>query len=116
MFAVVAVLLLLLLAPSPWNVMGLLVGLVLFVGEIWFWDRRLRGTKFQTGAEALIGRTAIVVAACAPTGRVRLIDAPEVWQARCDPGAHVSETVRVTAREGLTRIVERVPSAEPAEA
>jgi membrane protein implicated in regulation of membrane protease activity len=107
-FLVIAVILLF-LAPSPWNVIGLVVGLVLFAGELVFWGRRVRGMRLQTGTDTLIGRSATVVTACQPIGQVRVIGAAEVWSARCEAGASVGETVRITGRDGLTLVVE-VPS------
>jgi membrane protein implicated in regulation of membrane protease activity len=43
---------------------------------------------------------------CRPDGQVRLNG--ELWEARCAEGADRGETVRVTGREGLKLVVERV--------
>jgi membrane protein implicated in regulation of membrane protease activity len=106
MFLVVAILLLL-FAPNPWNLIGFLVALVAFVGELLFWNRRVRGRAVETGPDLLIGRTAIVVRECRPTGQVRTNDPSEVWQARCEEGAGEGETVRIVGRDGLVLRVER---------
>ena len=72
----------------------------------WLWARRLdRRTKPTTGAEAMIGETGEVVQACRPTGMVQLRG--ELWEARCEEGADVGETVRVESLDGLTLVVVR---------
>ncbi len=104
MFVFVALLLLLLL-PSPWNLVGFAVGLALFVGEVLFWNRRVRGKRVQAGAETLIGEQAVVITECRPSGQVRLEG--EIWDARCDAGADTGDTVVVTGRDDLVLVVER---------
>ncbi len=104
MFLLVA-LALLVVVPSPWNAVGFVVCLVLFGGEVVFWNRKVRGRRATSGAETLIGQTASVVVACLPEGQVRL--AGEIWEARSDEGAEQGETVVVTGRDGLTLLVER---------
>jgi membrane-bound serine protease (ClpP class) len=104
MFVFVALLLLLLL-PSPWNLVGFAAGFVLFVGEVLFWNRRVRGKRIQAGAETLIGEQAVVISECRPSGQVRLEG--EIWDARCEAGADAGDTVVVTARDELVLVVER---------
>jgi membrane protein implicated in regulation of membrane protease activity len=104
MFLLVGLVLVLLL-PSPWNVVALLACLTLFFGELAFWNRTVRGHRKRVGAETLIGRGATVVTACQPSGQVRL--GGETWHARCDQGAAPGDAVVVRARDGLTLIVER---------
>lgn len=111
MFLVLAFLLLL-LAPDPWNIVGFIGCLVLFLGELWFWKGRVQHLPVRTGADTLVGRTATVVRALDPTGEIRIQDAAEVWAARCDGGAPEGSTVRVVGRDGLTLIVERTSPAE----
>jgi membrane-bound serine protease (ClpP class) len=53
----------------------------------------------------MIGKTGVVVSECRPNGQIRL--GGELWEARCNEGADAGETVRVTALEDLTLIVER---------
>jgi membrane protein implicated in regulation of membrane protease activity len=103
-FFLIAIALLLVL-PSPWNVVGFGVCFVLFVGEILFWNGRVRGRRAQVGAQTLIGQRATVVSACRPDGQVRV--AGEIWHARCADGADPDDTVVVTARDRLTLVVER---------
>src|SRR5512134_555351 len=92
-------LLLLLVLPSPWNVVGFAASLVLAVFELGFWHRRLRGTPVGAGAETLEGASGTVVEACLADGLVRVRG--EIWAARCDAGAQVGENVTVVARDEL---------------
>jgi membrane protein implicated in regulation of membrane protease activity len=100
-------LVLLFLLPSPWNLVAFLAGLVLWLGEVFAIWRVVRRKQVQSGAETLIGRTATVIAACAPLGQVRLSGESEIWRARCVEGAERGETVRVVGIDELTLIVER---------
>jgi membrane protein implicated in regulation of membrane protease activity len=102
-FLLLAIVLLLVL-PSPWNLVGFLVGLALFAGELVFWNRRVRGRRVAVGVETLIGERATVITACRPQGQVRLRG--EIWDARCEEGANPGQEVVVTARERLQLIVE----------
>lgn len=104
MFLIVALVLVIVL-PSPWNVVAFAVSLVLFVGEVLFWNRTVRYKRVRTGAETLIGRTATVVRSCRPAGQVRI--SGETWDARCEDGADPGDAVVVVARDGLVLVVER---------
>jgi membrane-bound serine protease (ClpP class) len=95
---------LLILLPSPWSVVGFAVCLVFFVGELLFWRRRVRNVPQSTGAETLIGKEARVVSECRPLGQVELEG--EIWAARCDAGAGRGEVVKVVGRDGLELRVE----------
>lgn len=106
MFLLLAIFMLLVL-PSPWDVVGFAAGLVLGVGEVLFWQRRVRSLRPRAGAETLIGQRARVVSDCRPVGRVSVAGA--LWEARCVSGAAVGETVRVVARERLVLVVEPAP-------
>ena len=112
MLFIVAVVLLIVL-PSPWRYVGFVVGLTLFLFEVLFWNRRVRGYSKRVGPQTLIGRTATVVSACTPDGQVRI--AGEIWAARCEGGADAGETVKVVGRDGLTLAVVRAASAGAAE-
>ena len=107
MFLLVAIVLLVFL-PSPWNIVGFAVSLVLFVGEVLFWNRKVRGQRVRTGVHTLVGQTGTVLAPCHPNGQVRL--GGEIWEARCDAGADRGDTVAVVAVDGLTLVVEQPPS------
>ena len=71
MFAIVALVLLFLL-PSPWNLVGFACSLGLFLCELTFWHRRVRGQPKKVGAQTLVGQTATVISTCRPEGQVRL--------------------------------------------
>jgi membrane protein implicated in regulation of membrane protease activity len=93
--------------PWPWNLVVVLSGAILEVGEV-VWGRRLaRRWRPKTGAETMVGQTAVVVVPCRPNGQVRLHG--ELWEASCATGADVGEAVRITARQDLTLVVERTP-------
>ena len=92
MFLILGIALLLFLS-SPWNFLGL-------------WHRSVRGRRHVVGAQTLIGAEATVTEPCRPDGQVRLNG--ELWEARCAEGADRDETVRVTGREGLKLLVERL--------
>ena len=96
---------LLLFLPGPWNVIGFVVALALFIGEIAYWNSTVKGRRARVGAETLIGARAEVVTPCRPEGQVRIQG--ELWRARCEAGADPGDTVRVVARSGLTLLVER---------
>ena len=99
----VAVIIALFFAPWPLNLIAVLTGVVIEVGEL-IWGLRLaRRWRPQTGAEAMIGRVAEVVVRCHPNGRVRIHG--ELWEARCAEGADVGESVRIERLDGLTLIV-----------
>jgi membrane-bound serine protease (ClpP class) len=104
MILLVAILLAVFLVPSPWSWVVLVVGCILEVGEVAFlrrWSKRIgRRTKVTTGAEAMLGRTATVMAECRPKGTVR-IDG-QIWEAHCRAGAASGDTVRITALHELT--------------
>jgi membrane protein implicated in regulation of membrane protease activity len=96
-------------APWPWNLVAVLTGLGIESVELTWGLRLARRWRPRTGAEAMIGQTAEVVAPCNPTGQVRIQG--ELWEARCAQGADVGETVRIERLEGLTLVV--APTREP---
>jgi membrane-bound serine protease (ClpP class) len=100
---------LLLILPSPWNLVAFLVLLPLWVLELFGWNRTTKRHRKAVGAETLIGREAVVSEPCRPVGQVRLDG--EIWEARCEAGASTGDRVRVTGRQRLTLVVE--PVAEP---
>jgi membrane protein implicated in regulation of membrane protease activity len=102
----IAIVLAVFLLPTPWNVVVLVLGIVGEIFEITYGRRLARRMRSQTGAEALVGREAEVAETCRPDGKVRVHG--ELWQARCEAGADVGDTVRIEAVRGLTLDV--VPS------
>jgi membrane protein implicated in regulation of membrane protease activity len=96
---------------SPWSWVLIGVAAVVEVGESFAWLAWSRRRRAKVGAEALIGKEAIVVMPCRPEGQVRLQG--EIWSARCEEGADVDERVRVRSLDGITLIVTRVPMSSP---
>ena len=102
-----AILLAIFVLPSPWGLLAVLAGGLLDVAEslvLLRWSRRRRAA---TGAEALVGQSAIVSGN--PT-QVRI--AGELWEARSNDELAPGEEVEVTGVEGLTLRVSR-PSRAP---
>lgn len=95
---------LLLLLPTPWNVIGFIVVLPIWVLELLAWNRTVKHRRKAVGAQTLIGKDAVVSTPCRPVGQVRLNG--EIWEARCDAGASPGDRVRVIDRNGLTLVVE----------
>jgi len=91
--------------PWPLNLLSVLTGLTIEAVEITWGLRLARKWRPRTGAEAMIGQEAEVVVACHPAGKVRVQG--ELWDARCDEGANVGESVRIESLEGLTLVVSR---------
>jgi membrane protein implicated in regulation of membrane protease activity len=91
-----AILLALFVLPSPWGIVAVVAGGLTDIAEsvvLLKWSRRRRAV---TGAEALVGRTAVVTS---PT-QVRV--AGEIWEARHADALVVGEEVAVTGVDGLT--------------
>jgi membrane protein implicated in regulation of membrane protease activity len=95
---------LLLFLPGPWNVIGFVVALALFIGEIAYWNSTVRGRRARVGAETLIGKTGTVISECRPDGQIKLLGT--IWAAHCVTGAAPGQTVRVIARSDLVLDVE----------
>jgi membrane protein implicated in regulation of membrane protease activity len=103
---VVALALAILVLDEPWNWVAVGLGATWEVAEtavLVRWSQRRRSV---VGAEALVGRQAVVAADCMPEGQVRV--AGELWRARCDVGAGVGDDVVVREVDGLTLVVEPV--------
>jgi membrane protein implicated in regulation of membrane protease activity len=99
----IAIVLALIFLPWPWNLVMILGGLVIELGELAWGLRLARRWKPRTGAEAMIGMEATVVSACRPDGEVRVHG--ELWRARCEEGADAGDTVRIERLDGLTLVV-----------
>jgi membrane protein implicated in regulation of membrane protease activity len=101
-----AILLAVFVLPPLWGLVAVTVAAVVEIAEFFFWIWLSRRRGVQAGAEALVGKTARVVAPCRPEGRVRVEG--ELWRARCEDGADEGESVRVLSVEGLTLEVARI--------
>jgi membrane protein implicated in regulation of membrane protease activity len=106
MLIIVAFVLLLLL-PSPWNMVAFVVAGLLGIVELLAWNRTVRHRRKAVGAGTLIGRNATVVSPCHPDGQVRLDG--EIWAARSASGATINDLVSIVGRDRLTLIVEPAP-------
>jgi membrane protein implicated in regulation of membrane protease activity len=98
-----AILLALYVVPSPWDIVVLIGGIVLEIGETIFWWKLSHRRKPKVGVETLVGTSATVITSCRPRGQVRV--AGEIWTATCADGADPGEVVRVVAVEGLALVV-----------
>ena len=105
MFLIVA-LVVLLFAPDPWNLVGFLIALGLFLAEVAYWTRMMRRRRVQAGAETLLGRRGTVVKPFDRAGQVRLDGESEIWSARTLEGAPVDGAVTVVGVDGISLVVE----------
>jgi membrane protein implicated in regulation of membrane protease activity len=96
----IVALVVLLLVPDPWNVYLAVVSLLLFFGELYLWNRTVRGRRKAVGVHRLVGQVGKVRVTCRPVGQVFV--AGELWRAHCAEGADAGETVRVAAVDDLT--------------
>lgn len=109
MLTIVAIVLAVLVLPSPWGAVAVVAAALVDVAETAFLIRRARSRPSVVGSEALVGREAIVTARLAPEGRVRLDG--ETWAAALAEGGTLdagrrAEVVRV---EGLLLVVRAAP-------
>jgi membrane-bound serine protease (ClpP class) len=101
-----AVLLAIFVLPSPWGLVAIVLSGIWEIVQAFATIRWSQRRRARVGGEALMGVKARVVTRCAPSGRVAV--GGEIWNARCEGGADVGETVRVRGVQGLTLEVERV--------
>jgi membrane-bound serine protease (ClpP class) len=105
---------------NPWALVGAVAALGAISITILSFAIRAQRRPVTTGVEGLIGKTATVIVALAPTGRVRLLG--ENWAARlagnrvdnrADKEAPIrtGQSVRITGIDGITLIVEPVSPA-----
>jgi len=101
-----AILLAVLVVPSPWEAPVIAAGGVWEAAEAYFWIRWSQRRRARVGAETLLGATAEVASRLDPQGQVRVKG--ELWAARSS-GAEAVEpgrSVRILALDGLTLVVE----------
>ena|SRR6266571_3939525 len=92
--------------PWPWGIVAVVGGGLLDIGESLVLMRWSRRRRVATGAEALVGRTAVV----SSPSQVRV--AGELWEARSEDVLVPGDEVEVRAVDGLTLEVSR-PSRAP---
>jgi membrane-bound serine protease (ClpP class) len=100
----IVALVLLLVLPSPWDVVAFVAFLLAGALEVLYWWRKVKDRRVQAGAETLIGSLGTVVSACRPDGQVRVQGA--LWNARCGDGADPGDTIRVVRRDDLLLTVQ----------
>ena len=105
MFLLIALILFIVL-PSPWNVIGGLASIAVGIVEVVYWQRRMRRGKVQTGVAQLVGATGEVTERLAPSGHIRVLG--ELWQARSSAELPAGSRVRVIAVHGLMLEVEGI--------
>lgn len=103
MALLVALALALFVLPAPWGILAVAAGGIVEAAEATFLWRFSHRRAPTVGVAALIGSDAIVATACRPLGQVRVNG--EIWQARCEAGADVGATVRISAVQGLVLVV-----------
>jgi membrane-bound serine protease (ClpP class) len=102
-----ALILALVLLPWPWSIAVIAAAALCEIAVVVFGIRYTRRRRSMVGVERLIGASAEVVTALAPTGQVRLDG--EIWRAHAEARAQVGDTVRITSVKGLTLEVEPAP-------
>jgi membrane-bound serine protease (ClpP class) len=102
----VGILLALTVVPDPWDIPVVVAFGLIDVAETFITWRLSRRGAPKVGAETLIGAVGSVLTDCAPMGTIRVHG--EVWQARSDVPVSAGQDVRVTARDGLTLLVEPI--------
>ena len=109
MILLAAILLAILVVPSPWEAPVIAAGGIWEAAEAVLWIRWSQRRRARVGAEALPGQTAKVVERLSPGGRVHVQG--ELWSARSTSAEPVEAgaQVRILALEGLTLVVEPLP-------
>jgi membrane-bound serine protease (ClpP class) len=98
MLLIIAVVLAVLVLPTPWSI-GVVIAAACFeVVELAIWRRTINWHK-KTGVEALVGMRGEVIQDCDPRGRVRVRG--ELWTAEAAEPARMGESVVVTKVDGL---------------
>lgn len=100
MLFVIALVLAILVLPSPWGIVAVVGAIVLDLIEVGvglWWNRR---RKASVGVDMLIGLTGVAVGELRPLGQVRVNG--EIWSAHCDDGCDAGAAVVVRAIDGLT--------------
>jgi len=100
-----AILLAIFVLPPPWGIVAVVLAGVWETFQTFATIRWSQRRRARVGAEALVNRTARVVERCRPAGKVSV--GGEIWNARCENGAEVGETLRVRDVQGLTLVVAR---------
>lgn len=104
MLTIAAIVLAFTVLPSPWGVIAVVGAAIVDTVEtaaLVLWSKRRRAV---VGAEALVGRRAVVVTPVAPRGQVKLDG--EVWEARSSTVLVPGDEAIVAGIDGLVLDVE----------
>lgn len=104
MILLLALVLALVFLPWPWGLAVIAGAASCEIAIVVFGIRYTRRRRSTVGVDRLIGASAEVVTALAPTGQVRLDG--EIWRAHAEAGVQVGDTVRIRSVDGLTLEVE----------
>ena len=104
MLTLAAVVLAFTVIPSPWGAVAVAAALTIDVVETAVFVRWSKRRRVAVGAEALLGRTAVVVQPLTPRGQVKLDG--EIWEARASYAFVPGDEVVVTRVDGLVLEVE----------
>ena len=106
MILLAAIVLAILVVPSPWKAPLIAAAGIWEATEAFLWMRWSHRRRARVGAEALLGVRAQVVSRLDPVGQVKVNG--ELWRARSTDGwsAATGSAVRVLGLDGLTLIVE----------
>jgi membrane protein implicated in regulation of membrane protease activity len=101
-----AILLAILVVPSPWQAPVIGAAGAWEAAEVYFWIRWSRRRRNRVGTDTLLGVQARVTSRLDPEGQVQI--AGELWAARSTSVEPVptGATVRILAVDGLTLTVE----------
>jgi membrane-bound ClpP family serine protease len=91
--------------PAPWGVVLVACAIAWEIAEKLFWFYSSKRIPIAVGREAMIGLPVTVISPCQPEGRVQLLG--ERWQARCNAGAGVGDTLVIEAVEQITLVVSK---------
>jgi len=95
-----AIVLAIFVLPQPWGIAAVVAGATVDVAQTFAFLRWSQRRRAAVGAEALVGRHAVVVARLDPSGQVRLDG--ELWAAVSDAEVERGDEVVVDGVEGIT--------------
>ena len=107
MITLVAIVLAVLVLPTPWGIAAVVAGATVDVSQTLLYVRWSQRRRATVGAEALVGRRAVAVTPLDPHGQVRLDG--ELWSALSEEPLDRGREVVVRRVEGLTLVVEGAP-------
>ena len=101
-----AILLAVLVVPSPWQVPVIVAGGAWEVAEVFLWIRWSQRRRAKVGAETMLGAAATAFTRLDPEGQVQVNG--ELWRARSTAAEPVEAgaRLRILGLEGLTLVVE----------